>query len=48
MAQVQQGIIVNQYQRKLPPTHVPVGRGTVDFDQRFGRNAKCGELNTKQ
>jgi hypothetical protein len=35
-------IIVNQYTRKLPPTRIPIGGGTVDFDQRFGTGAKCG------
>jgi hypothetical protein len=35
-------IIVNQYTRGLPPTRIPVGGGTVDFDQRFGTGAKCG------
>ena len=35
-------VIVNQYTRGLPPTRIPVGGGTVDFDQRFGTGAKCG------
>lgn len=35
-------VIVNQYTRGLPPTHIPIGGGTVDFDQRFGTAAKCG------
>ena len=35
-------ITVNQYTRKLPPTRIPVGGGTVDFDQRFAKGAKCG------
>ena len=35
-------IIVNQYTRGPPPTRIPVGGGTVDFDQRFGTGAKCG------
>ncbi len=35
-------VIVNQYTRGLPPTRIPVGRGTVDFDPRFGTGAKCG------
>jgi hypothetical protein len=25
----------------LKPTRIPVGGGTVDFDQRFGTGAKC-------
>jgi len=37
-----QAIIVNQYTRGLPPTRIPVGGGTVDFDRRFGTQAKCG------
>jgi hypothetical protein len=35
-------VIVNQYTRGLPPTRIPVGGGTVDFDRRFGTKAKCG------
>jgi hypothetical protein len=35
-------LIVNQYTRKLPPTRIPIGGGTVDFDRRFGTGAKCG------
>jgi hypothetical protein len=35
-------VIVNQYTRGLPPTLVPLGGGTVDFDKRFGTQAKCG------
>src|SRR5262245_12981301 len=35
-------VIVDQYTRKLPPTRIPVGGGTVDFDKRFGTAAKCG------
>ncbi len=35
-------VIVNQYTRGLPPTRIPVGGGTVDFDHRFGSAAKCG------
>ncbi len=35
-------VIVNQYTRGLPPTRIPIGGGTVDFDQRFGTRAKCG------
>jgi len=39
-------LIVDQYTRKLPPTRIPVGGGTVDFDQRFGTAAKCGAFGT--
>jgi hypothetical protein len=35
-------VIVNQYTRGLPPTRIPVGGGIVDFDRRFGTEAKCG------
>jgi hypothetical protein len=30
-------VIVNQYTRGLPPTRIPVGGSTVDFDHRFAR-----------
>lgn len=40
-------IVVDQFTRGLPPTQVPVGGGTVDFDQRFGTNAKCGPFNSE-
>jgi hypothetical protein len=35
-------VIVDQYTRGLPPTRIPATGGTVDFDQRFGKAAKCG------
>lgn len=35
-------VTVDQYTRGLPPTRIPVGGGTVDFDHRFGLDAKCG------
>ena len=35
-------VIVNQYTRGLPPTRIPAGGGTVDFDHRFASEAKCG------
>ncbi|MGF6307151.1 hypothetical protein ABIB82_007423 [Bradyrhizobium sp. i1.8.4] len=35
-------VTVDQYTRGLPPTRIPVGGGTVDFDHRFGVGAKCG------
>jgi hypothetical protein len=38
-------VTVNQYTRGLPPTAIPVAGGTVDFDQRFGTQAKCGLFN---
>jgi hypothetical protein len=38
-------VTIDQYTRGLPPTQVPVEGGTVDFDNRFGTNAKCGPFN---
>lgn len=38
-------VIVDQYTRKLPPTRIPVSGGTVNFDNRFGTNARCGAFN---
>ncbi len=35
-------VTVDQYTRGLRPTRIPLGGGTVDFDQRFGTAAKCG------
>jgi len=35
-------VVIDQYTRGLPPTRIPVSGGTVDFDQRFGTQAKCG------
>ena len=35
-------VIVDQYTRKLPPTIVPIAGATVNFDQRFATDAKCG------
>ena len=40
-------IIVNQYTRKLPPTRIPVAGGVVNFDNRFGTDAKCGPFNDR-
>ena len=40
-------VIVNQYTRSLPPTLIPIGGGTVDFDQRFGTSAKCGPFQSQ-
>ncbi len=36
---------VDQYTRGLPPTRIPVDGGVVDFDNRFGVQAKCPPLN---
>ncbi len=35
-------VVVDQYTRGLPPTRIPAGGGTVDFDRRFASGAKCG------
>jgi hypothetical protein len=40
-------VIVNQYTRGLPPTRIPAAGGTVDFDQRFGTQAKCGPFQSQ-
>ena len=44
-------VIVEQYTRGLPPTRIPAAGGTVDFDNRFGTDAKCrpfGDIQTVQ
>jgi hypothetical protein len=38
-------VVVTQYTRGLPRTTIAVGGATVDFDQRFGTQAKCGPFN---
>ena len=38
-------VIVDQFTRKLPPTRIPIAGGVVNFDNRFGTNAKCGPFN---
>jgi hypothetical protein len=48
MAAGGKAVIVNQYTRGLPPTRIPVNGGTVDFDQRFGTQAKCGPFQFQQ
>jgi hypothetical protein len=40
-------VIVDQYTRGLPPTRIPSSGGTVDFDQRFGTQAKCGPFQSQ-
>jgi hypothetical protein len=40
-------IIVDQYTRGLTPTRIPVKGGTVDFDQRFAKRAKCGPFQSQ-
>jgi hypothetical protein len=42
-------VIVEQYTRGLPSTRIPAAGGTVDFDNRFGTDAKCrpfGDIQT--
>jgi hypothetical protein len=41
-------VIVDQYSRGLPPTRIPIESGTVDFDQRFGTQAKCSAFNVRE
>jgi len=41
-------LVVEQYLRGYPATRIPVGGGTVDFDNRFATGAKCGPLNPLQ
>jgi hypothetical protein len=41
-------IIVDQYTRGLRPTRIPVEGGTVNFDNRFGKDAKCGAFNARE
>jgi hypothetical protein len=41
-------VIIDQYTRGLPPTWISVNGGTVDFDQRFGTQSKCGPFQTQQ
>ncbi len=38
-------LVVEQYLRDYPATRIPVGGGTVDFDNRFATKAKCTALN---
>jgi hypothetical protein len=40
-------LTVDQYTRGLPPTRIPVAGGTVDFDQRFAKRAKCGPFQSQ-
>lgn len=40
-------VTVDQYLRGLPSTRIPVAGGTVDFDQRFARHAKCGPFQSQ-
>jgi hypothetical protein len=34
-------IVVEQYQRGLPPTEIPLAGGIVSFDERFASRALC-------
>ncbi|MGY4473290.1 hypothetical protein [Bradyrhizobium sp. USDA 3364] len=40
-------VTVDQYLRGLPPTRIPAAGGTVDFDQRFAKHAKCGPFQSQ-
>ena len=38
-------IVMEQFTRKgLKPATIPLAGGALDFDQRFGANAKCGPV----
>jgi hypothetical protein len=41
-------IIVDQYTRGQRPTRIPVEGGAVNFDNRFGKDAKCGAFNARE
>ena len=41
-AQDKRALILYQFTRGLPLTAVPMGGGVVNFDNRFGEDAKCG------
>ena len=40
-------VIIDQFTRGLPATHVPISGGVVNFDNRFGTNAKCSAFNNE-
>jgi hypothetical protein len=40
-------VIINQYTRGLTPARIPSSGGTVDFDKRFGTQAKCGPFQSQ-
>ena len=48
MSPDKKGVIIDQYTRGLPPTHIPIMGGTVDFDKRFGTKAKCGAFDSQK
>ena len=41
-AQDKRALILYQFTRGLPLTVIPMGGGVVNFDNRFGSDAKCG------
>ncbi|WP_245335019.1 hypothetical protein [Bradyrhizobium mercantei] len=43
----EKAVTVDQYLRGLPPTRIPVTGGTVDFDQRFAKHAKCSPFQSQ-
>jgi hypothetical protein len=47
LAQDKTAVIVDQFNRRLPPVRIPFAGGTVSFDNRFGANAKCNAFNTE-
>ena len=41
-AEDRRALILYQFSRGLPLTVIPMGGGVVNFDNRFGSDAKCG------
>ena len=41
-AEDKRALILYQFTRGLPLTAIPMGGGVVNFDNRFGSDAKCG------
>lgn len=41
-AQDKRALVLYQFSRGLPLTVIPMGGGVVNFDNRFGSDAKCG------
>jgi hypothetical protein len=41
-AEDKRALILYQFSRGLPLTVIPMGGGVVNFDNRFGSDAKCG------
>jgi hypothetical protein len=41
-AEDRRALVLDQFSRGLPLTVIPMGGGMVNFDNRFGSDAKCG------